>query len=109
MINAINRSEYIILIYINFERRSATMSPTPDAPPPPKSEQKMGGLFSQFLEFFGMTPSLPSEYLTRNETDSVEKTVVWRCRSCHNPAKWLAKEERWHCPNHPNADIVDQL
>ena len=86
------------------------MSPTPNTPPPPKKEQKTGGLFSQFLElFFGMTPSVPSEYLTRQEVRSTEKPVTWRCKACHNPAKWHAKEERWYCPNHPHADIVDQL
>ena len=85
------------------------MSPTPNTPPPPKPEHKVGGLFSQFLEFLGMTPSAPSEYLTRTEAYSKEKAVIWRCRACHNPARWMAKEERWRCPNHPNADIVDQL
>ena len=83
-------------------------------PSPPRSEKKRpktGGLFSQFLEFFGMTPSLPSEYLNSesNHHSSSDEVVVWRCKSCHNPAHWKEEQQRWQCKNHPQAQVVDSL
>ena len=85
------------------------MNPKSTRPTSGNKVKKAGGMFSQFLEFFGMTPSVPSEYLTRMDQDEESNQVIWRCKSCHNPAKWDAKEERWFCPHHPQADIVDQL
>ena len=85
------------------------MNPKSTRPSSNKKIKKTGGMFSQFLEFFGMTPNVPSEYLTRHEQDEERDQIVWRCKSCHNPAKWNAKEERWFCPHHPQAEIVDRL
>ena len=85
------------------------MSPSSDPPQASKQPQKSGGLFSQLLELFGITPSIPSEYLSQNDHTGSEVVNVWRCRACHNPAKWIIKEERWRCPNHPQADVVDNL
>lgn len=85
------------------------MNPKTTRPASGNKVKKAGGMFSQFLEFFGMTPSVPSEYLTRTNQDEMPDQVTWRCKSCHNPAKWDAKEKRWFCPHHPQADIVDQL
>ena len=72
-----------------------------------QSNQKTGGMFSQFLEFFGMTPSVPSEYLTRIEKNDEGQRIVWRCQACHNPTRWEEKEERWRCPSHPQAKVFE--
>jgi hypothetical protein len=86
------------------------MSPSSDPPRTSKRPQKSSGLFSQFLELFGITPSVPSDHLSQGDNSNGSEVVnVWRCRACHNPAKWIIKEERWRCPNHPQADVVDNL
>ena len=74
------------------------------------TQPKKGGILSQFLEFFGMTPSVPSEYLTSHEpSQKKEVQKLWRCKSCQNPVQWRAKEERWQCKDHPQAEVVDYL
>lgn len=65
---------------------------------------------SQLLEFFGMTPTVPSEYLN-SEGGNEGKTQaqpMWLCKSCHNPTEWIEAEERWQCPSHPKASTFEK-
>ena len=71
---------------------------------------KTGGLISQLLEFFGMTPNVPSEYLSNGEAKDLEGSLQskWLCKACHNPTEWIEAEQRWRCPHHPKASVFEE-
>jgi hypothetical protein len=86
------------------------MSSHQDPNSQPQVTPKRGGLFAQFLELFGMTPTVQSGP-TGVKKDSIvaqsPSPPKPKCRACYNPATWYEDEERWRCPDHPNAEILE--
>ena len=71
-------------------------------------KEKHGGLIAQFLEMFGMTPRVPSGPSGARVVDQLESSPPPpRCQSCHNPAQWDQLREKWTCPHHPQANLIE--
>ena len=71
---------------------------------------KRGGLFAQFLELFGMTPTVqsgPTGVKKDTELAKIPSPPKPKCKACYNPATWIEDEGRWRCADHPHAEILE--
>lgn len=74
-------------------------------------QEHRGGLWAQLLEMFGMTPTVQSGPSGARGVEQRERELPPLsplCKSCHNSARWDESQNRWRCPHHPHASLIEQ-